>query len=126
MNNFIKFYIISFLIGLNSSLIIYVKINKKGLKSEPKNFEDKDCPFRVKLAKWSANGEWEYASEEKFIKTNNVPASLELLEEWNNLFNFERSRHYYYKKIRPRREPFWLAVKVEMVDNKLVYQFMNF
>ena len=97
-------------------MFINIKINKKGLKSEPKNFEDENGQFVVKLAKLSENGEWEYASEEKCIMHNvNVP--LELPEEWKNLFDVGMGHNRYS---RLGEQPFWMAVKVEMVDNKLV------
>lgn len=92
MNIYIKFYILSFLIGLNSTTLVKIAIDKEGLKSEPKNFEDTDGEFLVKLAKWS-EGQWEYSSKSKFTDENGR-VSLKLpAEQWNKLFDSVRIRN---------------------------------
>jgi hypothetical protein len=113
MNMFIKFsFIISTLIGLNfAGFNVYIKIDKSGLKSEPRIFEGENGQFLVKMAKWSENDHlWEYNPEAKNVITKpDGSVTLDFSEKWKELF--------YNPK---RTESFLMAVKVEMVDNKLV------
>ena len=107
MNNFIKFYIIiSTLIGLNSSFLIKIKIDKSGLKSEPKIFHGTadGGKFLLKITKKSYNGEWEYFPLSKVTDKNDY-AELYVPQIWENLD---------------------LAIKVEMVDNKSVLSINEF
>jgi len=117
MNIFIKFYIIiSTLIGLNSSVFVYIKIDKSGLKSEPKNIEGKDGQFLVKLAKKTENGGWEIDKDNKNVSTRPddfVP--LFMPKKWEDLWD----HHFIMNK------QFSLAVKVEMAENKSVINFLN-
>ena len=117
MNIFIKIYIISTLIGLNSSAYLAnIKIDKSGLKSVPKNFEGKNGQFRLKIAKRSENGEWEIDPEYKSEITNaNGYATLKLPKKWEDPF-LEKKQWL----------KFMFGVKVEMVDNKSVIKFENF
>jgi len=107
---FIKFCIISTLIGLNSSHFVQIKIDKSGLKSEPKIFEGTDGKFLLKMAKKSENGQWKYGPIGKVTDKNDF-APLIVPTIWNDLDK---------KKKKGEPQMLELAIKVEMVSNKSV------
>jgi len=110
---FIKYiYIFSILIVQNFAILkVHITIDKSELKSEPKIFPNKKGQFHVRMAQWS-NTNWEYSQILKTTDENGNALLMVTKEEENNIINENEEE-----------ETFILAVKVEIVDNKLVMNY---